>query len=59
MGTSRVAEKEIIQLFNHPSEYVRIGGVVALRMLKSPGITAFLDDKNQMVGYKQRRSAEP
>ena len=43
------AEKEIIQLFNHPSEYVRIGGVVALRMLKSPGITAFLDDKNQMV----------
>lgn len=43
------AEKEIIQLFNHPSEYVRVGGVVALRMLKSPGITAFLDDKNQMV----------
>ena len=43
------AEKEIIQLFNHPSVYVRIGGVVALRMLKSPGITAFLDDKNQMV----------
>jgi len=43
------AEKEIIQLFNHPSEYVRIGGVVALRMLKSPGITAFLNDDNQMV----------
>ena len=43
------AEKEIIQLFNHPSEYVRIGGVVALRMLKSPGITAFLNDNNQMV----------
>jgi hypothetical protein len=43
------AEKEIIQLFNHPSEYVRVGGVVALRMLKSQGITAFLDDKNQMV----------
>ena len=43
------AEKEIIQLFNHPSEYVRIGGVVALRMLKSPGIIAFLNDDNQMV----------
>ena len=36
-------------MFNHPSEYVRIGGVVALRMLKSPGITAFLNDNNQMV----------
>jgi putative heme-binding domain-containing protein len=43
------AEKEIIQLFNHPSEYVRIGGVVALRMLKNPGITAFLNDNKQMV----------
>jgi putative heme-binding domain-containing protein len=43
------AEKEIIQLFNHPSEYVRIGAVVALRMLKNPGITAFLNDNNQMV----------
>jgi len=43
------AEKEIIQLFNHPSEYVRIGAVVALRMLKNPGITAFLNDNKQMV----------
>jgi putative heme-binding domain-containing protein len=36
-------------LFNHPSEYVRIGAVVALRMLKNPGITAFLNDNKQMV----------
>lgn len=43
------AEKEIIQLSEHPSEYVRIAGVVALRILKSPGISAFLNDKNPLV----------
>jgi putative membrane-bound dehydrogenase-like protein len=43
------AEREIIQLSDHPSVFVRVAGVVALRILKSPGISKFLNDNNPLV----------
>jgi len=43
------ADKEIEKLHLHPSKEVRIAAVVALRRLKSPGISSFLGDKNDLV----------
>ena len=43
------ADKEIELLYNHPSKEVRIAAVVALRTLKSVGISQFLGDKNDLV----------
>jgi len=43
------AEKEIEKLSLHPSKEVRIAAVVALRRLKSPGVSSFLMDKNDLV----------
>jgi putative membrane-bound dehydrogenase-like protein len=40
---------QLADLAQHPSKYVRIGAVVALRHLKSPKVTAFLNDSSDWV----------
>ncbi len=39
----------LAELTNHPSKYVRIGAVVALRTMQSPKIADFLKDKEALV----------
>lgn len=43
------ADKELAELYQHPSKDVRIAAVVALRKLKNPGIRNFLKDSNHLV----------
>ena len=42
-------EDQLTGLTTHPSEYVRIGAVVALRHQRSPAIVAFLEDSSDLV----------
>lgn len=47
---SRLGDAEALAgLADHPSRYVRIGAVVALRKLRAPEIVAFLDDEDPLV----------
>ena len=46
----------IAELANHPSKYVRIGAVVALRMMQSPKVADFLNDTEALVLAEGRQS---
>lgn len=49
-------EKELIALHKHPSTYVRIGAVVALRHIKSEGVAKFLQDTDPLVVVEAARA---
>ena len=40
---------KLTELSTHPSKFVRIGAVVALRMLAAPEVAEFLGDKDELV----------
>lgn len=46
----------IADLTNHPSKYVRIGAVVALRILQSPKVANFLADQEALVVVEAARA---
>ena len=46
----------LAELANHSSKYVRIGAVVVLRMMQSPNVAAFLNDKEELVLVEAARA---
>lgn len=49
-------EDELVALSKHSSVYLRIGAVVALRHLRSPGLEEFLDDQDTLVLVEAARA---
>jgi putative heme-binding domain-containing protein len=50
LALARIAKPApLVALSNHPSKAVRIGGVLALRRMKDPGIQSFLNDREEYV----------
>lgn len=56
-GLAGIGEAAALQaLIHHPSNAVRLGAVVALRRLKSPEVTAFLEDDDELVVLEAARA---
>ena len=49
-------ESSLAKLSTHSSKFVRVGAVVALRMMKSPSVVNFLGDDNSMVLVETARA---
>jgi len=50
LALARIDEEEkITQLYTHPSKAVRMGAVIALRRLESPGLSKFLADSEELI----------
>lgn len=49
-------EKRLADLSEHPSKFVRIGAVVALRHLQSPLVASFLSDRDPLVVTETARA---
>jgi len=49
-------EEELIALSNHASRSLRIGAVVALRKMRSPGLKEFLQDQDTLVLMEAARA---
>jgi len=49
-------ENEIVALSSHPSAQLRIGAVVALRYMRSPGLREFLGDSDSLVVMEAARA---
>lgn len=50
LALARIGKADpLISLANHKSKAVRVGAVVALRRMQSPGIASFLNDKDEFV----------
>ncbi|WP_026945656.1 HEAT repeat domain-containing protein [Algoriphagus marincola] len=49
-------EEKITQLYTHPSKAVRMGAVIALRRLESPGLSKFLADSEELIVAEAARA---
>lgn len=49
-------EDKLINLHNHASPAVRMGAVIALRRLESPGLSLFLNDENELIVTEAARA---
>ncbi|TFV97734.1 c-type cytochrome [Algoriphagus kandeliae] len=49
-------EEKLISLSNHSSAAVRMGAVLALRRLESPGLSQFLNDENELIVTEAARA---
>jgi putative heme-binding domain-containing protein len=57
LALARIDEEEkITQLYNHPSKAVRMGAVIALRRLESPGLSKFLADSEELIVAEAARA---
>lgn len=57
LALARINKKEpIIALSSDPSNAVRLGAVLALRRMADPGITAFLQDKDEFIVTEAARA---
>ncbi|MBY5950149.1 HEAT repeat domain-containing protein [Algoriphagus marincola] len=57
LALARIDEEEkITQLYTHPSKAVRMGAVIALRRLESPGLSKFLADSEELIVAEAARA---
>ncbi|WP_288371140.1 HEAT repeat domain-containing protein [uncultured Algoriphagus sp.] len=57
LALARINEEEkITQLYTHPSKAVRMGAVIALRRLESPGLSKFLADSEELIVAEAARA---
>ncbi|WP_289029608.1 HEAT repeat domain-containing protein [uncultured Algoriphagus sp.] len=57
LALARINEEEkITQLYIHPSKAVRMGAVIALRRLESPGLSKFLADSEELIVAEAARA---
>lgn len=57
LALARINEEDkITQLYNHPSKAVRMGAVIALRRLESPGLSKFLADSEELIVAEAARA---
>lgn len=57
LALARIGKSDpVVALTAHPSRAVRIAAVVALRRMASPGIAAFLDDKDDFIVTEAARA---
>ncbi|TDK42810.1 HEAT repeat domain-containing protein [Algoriphagus formosus] len=57
LALARINEEEkITQLYTNPSKAVRMGAVIALRRLESPGLSKFLADSEELIVAEAARA---
>lgn len=57
LSLKRIGNSEaIVALADHPSKAVRIGAVVALRRMEHPGLSRFLEDKDEYIVTEAARA---